>query len=63
MDAVESHGATALMISARGGHATCVRQLVDAKADVTVEVSGLGTALSIAKNGGHQSCVELLEKA
>ena len=61
---MDGHGGTALILSVLGGgHATCVRQLLDAKADVTVEVPGFGTALSIAKNGGHQSCVELLEKA
>ena len=61
--AVGSQGATALIFSALKGHTTCVRQLLDAKAGVTVDVPGFGTALSIAKTRGHQSCVELLEKA
>ena len=59
VDAADSNGATALILSAYQGHEPCVRLLLEAGADKNKKVSGM-TASELAECCGHTNICELL---
>ena len=63
MEAAASDGRTALMYSAIGGHDGCLRQLLEAKADVHAASKKGSTALRLAELKQRSKCVELLQRA
>ena len=62
MDATDWHGATALMLAARCGHAECARLLLEADADRTLRDNKGKTALEVAEEKGHAEVAALLRQ-
>ena len=54
---------TALIYASKNGHATCVKLLLEAEANVNLKDRDNLTALMHAAGNGHVNCVELLLKA
>ena len=62
VDALDSTGASPLIIAAYRGHARCVELLMAAGADDRLEYEGK-QALDLAEQAGHQDCVDALAGA
>jgi hypothetical protein len=60
VDAVDAAGASPLIVAAYAGHARCVKVLLTAGADDTLEYEGK-TAVELAEEAGHAECVAVLE--
>ena len=63
VNGIDDQGNTALIQAARFGHDEVVRDLLVAKADVTVKNSEGKTALMLAAEGGHDRTVAVLTQA
>ncbi|PAA57445.1 hypothetical protein BOX15_Mlig018177g1 [Macrostomum lignano] len=59
-DAVDSEGNSALMLSAREGHHTCVRQLLDSGLDLKRRNNNGATALHLCCANGKRLCADFL---
>lgn len=63
INGIDDQGNTALIQAARFGHDEVVRDLLVARADVTVKNSEGKTALILAAEGGHDRTVAVLTQA
>jgi len=61
LNETDSYGWTALMHAANRGHASIVKELIQARADVTLSDGRHDTALDIAKWRGHGEIIRMLE--
>ncbi|XP_058477250.1 ankyrin repeat and SOCS box protein 3-like isoform X2 [Solea solea] len=60
LEALDDHRITPVFVAAQYGRPDCLRILINAGANVNVQVSDLATPLLIACQEGHGSCVDLL---
>lgn len=63
VNGIDDQGNTALIQAARFGHDEVVKDLLIAKADVTIKNSEGKTALMLAAEGGHDRTVAALTQA
>ena len=63
VNGIDDQGNTALIQAARFGHDEVVRDLLVARADVTIKNSEGKTALMLAAEGGHDRTVAVLTQA